>query len=215
MQLNVQTLIFLIFNIISFSAFCDSKDLETVLDKYASFKVVRMDTSKEVYSDLLGKTKSYEGEIFLSKGKFRWDIKTPEKSYLIFDGKTLWSVQYPADPALGKIQVTKSAYKNIKSHVLISALFDKEILNSKFSIKSSEDKNLEKFELVPKTKIELNTKKIEFLVDTKKNEINSLSYVDEIGNKTSIKFLKVEFTNKIGRKLYEYKAPPNAQVTQL
>lgn len=193
----------------------ETVSLDNVLDKYSSFKVVRMETTKEVYSDLLGKTKKYEGEIYLSKGKFRWDIRTPEKSYLIFDGSTIWSVQHPSDSNFGKIQVTISNSKSIKNHVLISALFDKDILKAKFKITSSKENKIAKFELVPNSSVELNTKKVEFVVDLIKSEILSINYLDEIGNKTNIKVSKTEFTNTLGKKLYFYKAPKGAQVTYL
>ena len=66
------------------------------IKKYQKSKMVSMNVEKTVVSEILAKETTYSGQIKLSSGKFRWENEKPEKTLLLFDGKNLFSVQYPS-----------------------------------------------------------------------------------------------------------------------
>jgi hypothetical protein len=45
--------------------------------------------------------------------------------------------------------------------------------------------------------------------------ISKIIYSDEIGNKTTLHFLTTKFLNSTNNKLYKFKLPKGAQVTEL
>ena len=67
-----------------------------------------MNVEKTVTSEMLAKETTYSGKIKLSNGKFRWENESPEKTLLLFDGKNLFSVQYPSKEFNTGTQVAKS-----------------------------------------------------------------------------------------------------------
>src|SRR5207253_7014099 len=94
--------------------------LKEVTKKYRNSKLVKIETEKKVTSELLGKTTTYQGMIYLAQGKFRWENETPEQSLLLFDGEIIWNVQYPPKDLGGQVQVAKAKLdKNTKSQILI------------------------------------------------------------------------------------------------
>jgi outer membrane lipoprotein carrier protein len=61
--------------------------------------------------------------------------------------------------------------------------------------------------------LKINTLNITVLEKTK--EVTEISYVDDVGNTTTMKFSKIEFNKKKNKKLFKYVPPKDAQVTNL
>jgi outer membrane lipoprotein carrier protein len=209
----------------SFAAYAKNKEnkpasavsiLKEVSKKYRNSKLVKIEADKKVTSELLGKTTNYEGEIYLSQGKFRWENATPEQTLLLFDGDTIWNVQYPPKDLGGPVQVAKAKLdKNTKSQILISTLIGKEPIDKNFKVISEKtDKETLKVELQPLSG-DLRVKGLTLDVDLKSKQIKKISYKDDVDNTTEIQLKKTEFISKENKDLFKYKIPKDAQVTNL
>ncbi|MBS1969012.1 MAG: outer membrane lipoprotein carrier protein LolA [Bdellovibrionales bacterium] len=190
--------------------------LKEVSKKYRNSKLVKIEADKKVTSELLGKTTNYEGEIYLSQGKFRWENETPEQTLLLFDGDTIWNVQYPPKDLGGPVQVAKAKLdKNTKSQILISTLIGKEPIDKNFKVISEKsDKETLNVELQPLSG-DLRVKGLTLDVDLKTKQIKKISYKDDVDNTTEIQLKKTEFISKENKDLFKYKIPKDAQVTNL
>jgi len=190
--------------------------LKEVSKKYRNSKLVQIETDKKVSSELLGKTTVYEGRIYLAQGKFRWETETPEQSLLLFDGETIWSIQYPPKDLGGPAQVGKAKLgKNTKSQILISTLIGKEPIDKNFKIlNSSKSENTLSIELQPLSP-DLRVKGLTLEVDLKSKQILKISYKDDVENMTVISMKKTEFIAKESKDLFKVKIPKDAQVTNL
>lgn len=207
------------------AAFAKAKDkksgtavalLKEVSKKYRNTKIVKIETDKKVTSELLGKTTNYEGVIYLSQGRFRWENETPEQSLLLFDGETIWNVQYPPKDLGGPVQVAIAKLnKNTKSQILISTLIGKDPIDKNFKvINEKTDKGLVSIHLEPLSS-DLRVKDLVLDVETGTKQIKKISYKDDVENLTEIIMKKSEFGSKDRKELFKYKIPKDAQVTNL
>lgn len=190
--------------------------LKEVSKKYRNSKLVKIETDKKVTSELLGKSTTYQGVISLSKGKFRWENETPEQSLLLFDGETIWNVQYPPKDLGGNVQVAKAKLdKNTKSQILISTLIGKDPIDKNFKVLNEKtDNGILSVELQPLSG-DLRVKGLTMDVDVKSKQITKISYKDDVDNTTEITLKKTEFISKENKDLFKYKIPKDAQVTNL
>lgn len=190
--------------------------LREVSKKYRSTNVVQIPVDKKVTSELLGRTTEYQGTIYLSQGKFRWENETPEKSLLLFDGDTIWSVQYPPEDLGGPVQVAKAKLnKNTKSQIFISTLLGKDPIDKNFDIISEKTAdNTLSVELKPHSE-DLQVKELRMDVDLKLKIIKNISYKDDVDNLTVIAMKKPELHKKVKKELFKFKIPKDAQVTNL
>ena len=191
--------------------------LKQVTQKYRSAKMVEMTVNKVIKSELLGREIPYDGKIFLASGKFRWENKTPDETLLVFDGSTIWSVQMPPKEFGGSVQIMKGKVdKKTKSQILISTLLGKEPVEKNFKVLKEEKKSdgIVLLEVEP-TGSDLTIKKLNLVLDTKKKELKEVSYVDDVGNATSLKFSNIEFLKKEDKSLFKYVPPKGAQVSNL
>lgn len=195
--------------------FAASKNaLIEVTSKYRKSNLVTIQLVKTVKSNLLGKETKYKGTVYLASNKFRLNIDEPDKNQIIFDGKTIWNVQYPPKELPGPVQVAKSKLdKNSKKQILISTLIAKDGIKENFKV-TKEEKLDEgtKVTLVP-LKNELNIKNLDVVI--KNNKISSINYSDDVGNLTTFVFEKTEFSTKNSTQLFKFKVPKDAQVTNL
>jgi outer membrane lipoprotein-sorting protein len=198
-------------------AFAKKKDLvDEVLNKYKSAKLVKLDVRKKVKSDFLGKEQIFVGKIFVSQKRFRWDTETPDKSQLIYDGDMIWNVQYPPKefksvPNVAKMKVDK----NSKKQLLLSLLLNNEPLSKNFKVLSpTQSEGIINVNLEPKNS-ELSIKTLTVKIESKKKEITAISYTDDIGNVTDIEISKAVFGGTPDSKLFIFKIPHGATVTNL
>ncbi len=185
-------------------------------NKYRNSKLVKIETEKKVTSELLGKTTNYQGVLYLSEGKFRWENETPDQSLLLFDGQTVWNVQYPPKDLGGPVQVAKAKLdKNTKSQILISILLGKEPIDKNFKvIHIKNEKEILSVELLPLNG-DIRVKGLTLEIDLKAKEIKNISYKDDVDNTTHIEMRKTEFFSRENKNLFKYKIPKDAQVTNL
>lgn len=185
-----------------------------VVGKYGSAQLVSMKVNKTIKSELMDKETSYEGQVFLSGEKFRLDTEKPEKALILFDGAVIWNVQYPPKDLGGPVQVLKSKVnKQNKSQILLSALMDRKSLKRNFQVvKDSKDHT--EVTIKPLTS-DLTVSSIDLKLDQHKKILREISYKDDVGNLTTMRFSDVHFANKLPKDLFKYTPPKDAQVTNL
>ena len=188
--------------------------LQNLLGKIHKAPLVQFDVEKKTKSELLGKETTSPGTIYVSPGKFRWDTQGSENSQIIYDGKTIWTVQEPpkgfkAPPQITRMKLDKKSEGQIFLNSLFHKNFDKE-----FEVKSKEKvKNLWKFTLIPIHK-SLGVEELVLKVDDN-SELKEISYVDEIQNKIVIEINKTILSKKGNTNLFRYQPPKGAQVNNL
>jgi outer membrane lipoprotein carrier protein len=193
-----------------------SPALLSVVDKYKASGMVTMKVVKKVKQELLGTEKEYTGKVSLSGEKFRLDTETPDQALLLFDGKTIWSVQFPSKELGGVTQVLKSPVnKQNRSQILLSALLDKTSLQKNFKVMNERKTNgLTQVTVAPLTS-DLTVKSVDLTVDSKKGLLDVISYIDDVGNLTTMTFSDIQFQKKAQPKFFKYVPPADAQVTNL
>lgn len=184
-----------------------------ITEKFQSSPLVTIQLEKVVKSELLGKETTHQAKVFLGKGMFRLETESPEKALFVFDGKTAWNVQYPSEDFGGDIQVTKSKLdKRSKQQMLLVNIL-RQPLSQNFKVlgeKKSGDQS--ELELSP-LRSELAIKKLSVkFADAK---VESISYEDDLGNFTQMKFKKIDFGSKAKPELFKYKPEKGAQVNEL
>lgn len=169
--------------------------------------MTKIGSTKIVESALIGKKTNYVGEILLSHGKFRWNTFSPEKSTLLFDGKTLWVIQ---DQFVTKQKLSK----NMKSQTLKTILFDPKTLKKKFTLtERKEAPEVIAFSLKSKAK-DVAVNNIVVTLDSNTKELKKLSY-DENDSKTVIEFNSIEKLQKADSSQFTYKPKAGDQVTEM
>jgi outer membrane lipoprotein carrier protein len=193
-----------------------AEKFERVADKYKSAAMVQMVVYKEVQSDLMDKVSSYEGKIHYAPGKLRWENQKPEKSLLLFDGAVIWNVQYPTEDFPGPIQVAKAKIdKKSKSKLVFNQLLENPGKTRAIKIVSEKKEKGLAVLKVEFTENDPQFQNIEIKLNESAETINSVSYSDDIGNKTTLKFSQIKFLENLKSSLFKFKIPKGAQVTNL
>lgn len=198
-----------------------TKEIIEVLSAYHKAKAVQLTVDKTERSEVMGTEHLNHGLIFLSSGKFRWEIEKPEKTLLVFDGKTIWNVQYPSEDFGGKTQVLRQKVsKKTQSKMLLNLLLNTNSFDQQFSSKFENEKNgCRNYILNLKEKSDLSDIKICLSkagapADVSK-VISSIRYKDEIGNETILDLKQTKFLNETMVEKFKYSPPKDAQVSDL
>lgn len=191
-------------------------ELSGILDVYRQSESIILEVRKTQKNPILDKEVVQKGMIRFVKGKFYWETTDPEKNLVVYDGTTLWTVQYP--PAEFKempLQVAKMKIKNKKnSPIILAEIFGIRPIQSIFSVKQkSKDGTLINYELKEK-KSELGLKNLMLKVDVKTKRVASLEYLDEVENEVKLEFRSTQFNVKVKQSIFDYKPPKTAKVTE-
>jgi outer membrane lipoprotein carrier protein len=218
MLLNPQKYLILpILCLISQVAFGNSDLLKSTINKYKNSPHVEMQVEKIVKSELMGSENKHTGKIYLSSGGlFRWENEKPEKSLLVYDGKTIWNEQTPPPEFPGPVQVARATVnKKNKSQLIVATLLSEGKILDNFIVEKEEKMN-DVFKYVVKSKnSDLLVNNLELKIDPKKKQVIELSFKDDVGNLTTMIFSGVQFKKTKNKKLFMYKPPKDAQVSNL
>jgi outer membrane lipoprotein carrier protein len=217
MKFNKSLFVFLtLFFNIFFVAYANVSPLESTLQKYKDSTLVQMQVTKIVKSEVMQKENKFEGKIYFSSGKLRWENSKPEKSLIVFDGDTMWNVQFPSEDFPGPVQVARGKIdKKNQSKIFLTSLFKKQNVMNEFKVLSEKkEKNSTIYKLEAKNKDPM-VQDLEIKVENENLYIEEVKYKDDIGNLTLMSFSKVEFKTEIKKGLFKYFPPKNAQVTNL
>jgi outer membrane lipoprotein carrier protein len=192
--------------------------LKAVSKKYQGAGLVEMLVEKTVKSELMGKETKYLGKISLSAGLFRWENTQPEKSLLVFDGQNIWNEQASSPDFPGETQVARARVdKKNKSKILISSLMGRVSIFENFKIlKEEKVGDLLTYSIQPKVN-DLNISQLRLSLSAKEKKVVEISYQDDVGNTTEMKFSSIDFKKKTSssRNLFKYTPPKGAQVTNI
>lgn len=192
--------------------------LKSVSKKYQNAGLVEMQVEKTVKSELMGKETKYVGKIAMSSGLFRWENTQPEKSLLVFDGQNIWNEQASSPDFPGETQVARARVdKKNKSKILISSLMGKTSIFENFKV-LKEDKEGDTYSYTVQPKVnDLNINQLKLSLSAKDKKVTEISYQDDVGNTTNMKFLAIEFKKKTSssKNLFRYTPPKGAQVTNI
>lgn len=191
-------------------------ELQAILNKIQKAVLVEIQTKRTVTSDLMGTETVYEGTLSLSKKLFRWDHSAPDRSMILFDGKTFWSVQYPEKGSTRKMNVAKSMKTElIQKQNGISLFVGNSQLKKSFKKKASKDIGNQIVLELEAVKPDPQLQNLKIAYDKKLQTLNYIEFVDEIGNQTRVDFLSTKMLSKIPKKFFEFNPPPEIQVTEL
>jgi outer membrane lipoprotein carrier protein len=191
--------------------------LRDTTKKYQSSALVEMNVEKTLKSELMGNETKYVGKIWISGGLFRWENDSPEKSILIFDGQTIWNEQTPPADFPGPVQVAKAKVdKKNRSKILLSSLLGKTPIFDNFTVlKEKIDGDRITYFLEPKVK-DVSLNELTLSLHAKDKTVLEISYKDDVGNLTSMKFTAVNFSKTTKNKdLFIYTPPKGSQVQNL
>lgn len=191
-------------------------ELKSTLDVYKTADTMILEVRKTIKNTMLDKETISKGMIRFVKGNFYWETNDPEKNLVIYNGKTLWTVQYPpTEFKESPIQVAKTSIKSKKnSPIILSEIFGTRPINSLFNVKlAKKDGSLMHYNLIEK-KSQFGLKNLTLLIDVKNQRVVSLDYIDEVENEIKIEFRSTQFNMNIRKSLFSYKPPSKAQVTE-
>ncbi len=190
--------------------------LKSVISQYQKSAMVQFNIEKNVKSQLLDRTNTYTGKLFLAKKLFRLEFNEPEKNQIIFDGKNLWSLQYSDAKQKNPSQVSKSIIdKKNKSQILIGIFLDPKEFFKFFEVLTYQQSGkTDIYKLSSKNVEVLNLQDIEVKILNKKT-ITSLSYTDDINNLTTFNFSDVLFKNSAKTDLFNFTPVKGQQVLVL
>jgi|GEM_PF-3115052 len=193
----------------------ETEPLLKSFERYRESEEVDFKIKKNIFQSALGKESSFEGNFSISKGKFHLETEFPDRTTLIYDGTYLWSVEYQGDSAATPPQVSKSRVnKKGNGNFLFALLFGNKSLQSSFDLKKEESQDgLEVYSLKPRN--EMNISDLLVFINPKDGLIVKIIYNDDIGNRTTLHFLTTQFLNSAKHKLFKFKLPKGAQVTEL
>lgn len=186
-------------------------DVDQVLAQYRSAPAIQAEVKKTVVQEVMGTSNESEGKFYFSKGKLRLDIESPEKSTLVYDGKSIW-LESRLDENTVEVSRIKSAELK-KTDSLIAALFESKDVLKKFKLLKTESKDGQKiyfFEPRDKEKTEVRTLDVALA----NKEISRITYKDQMENQVSFEFKGMK-RGKVAPAKFEYKPPKGANVTEL
>ena len=157
-----------------------------------------------------GRTKTSSGTFeFQRPGKFKFDYQKPFAQVIVADGKTLWL--YDADLN----QVTQRAQAQALGSTpaaLIAAAPDLKALRADFTLDSASDRDdLQWVKATPKNKDgQLQSVQVGFQGEA----LAALEILDSFGQRSVLKFGKVEVNPSLPASVFDFKPPAGADVVK-
>lgn len=197
----------------------DPLNLAAVESRYAKATSVRMSVRKALTLKLLDQRKELEGQMVLKRpGRLFLEFTKPERSIAAITPKSFMLIQFPVDDFDSTIRVTRSRdMKRIQSQHLMAVLMGRGSILKEFRVHGEKRaSDSVDYELRPKSK---DHDVRELRVKVTKNDgmpvIQSLSFVDQLENKTELLFEKVEFNVEVSNKIFQPEIPKGAEVTEI
>lgn len=204
-----------VLSIAVFAKVTDQAQAEKILQKYNQKSGVQIKLEVVTEKKVLG-TKTVEtGTVIHQLGKMNLSLQGDKKTEMIFDGKKAYLISYPdqeLDPdGTRKVFVLSSADKNQMS--MLSSMFgNPKKFFSGFvakTVKSTNDSLVLKLE---DKKASLKPMTLAF--SKKEQQLSQISYLDDVGSETQIKFAKPSFNTEISANLFKYKPLKADEVTK-
>jgi len=146
---------------------------------------------------------------FQRPGRFRFDYKKPFVQNIVADGETLWLF----DADLNQVTQRKQAQAlGSTPAALIASAPDLKALQADFALESAPERDgLQWVKATPKSKDgQLQSVQIGFQGDS----LAALEILDSFGQKSVLKFSKVEVNPSLPASTFQFKPPPGADVVR-
>lgn len=192
--------------------------LKEIDERYQKTKAIKMAVEKKDTVAALEQTRTFEGTLWLTKGRFRLAVTSKDankdESLIVADGKTIWLVTPPPKEFKGaKTQVLKAPMdsKRARSQGLLQMLTEGGVLKYFRVTGTIEGEKTITYFLQP-DKQSLEFRRLQIMVDKEKKAIVEMKYWDSMDNETAYSYENIEFDVKIDNKLLTYTPPKDADV---
>ena len=183
-------------------------DLKSVLKKYAKVPELQIEFEKEVKSKALGSAKNSSGVLYLTGKAFRLEEVKPDQTTVIFDGKSLWTLQYPPPEFGNEPEISRSRLSKKNQDQMILASLLKGRFDEVFRVDRKEDS---RFYLKLK---KANENVTGLQVQVGASDVEQIIWSDDLGNETLFKLSKVTRRERDPSR-YQFKPPKGAKVMEL
>ncbi|MCB0347686.1 MAG: hypothetical protein KDD37_02575 [Bdellovibrionales bacterium] len=187
--------------------------LTDIRKKYANYEQINLKVQKTTYLEVLDKTKVSPQAIYVTnQGEIRVDTEEVPKSITILANKKAIVID-EADPEFGgPVRVLVSKNPTLKqSQAFLTVLFGKGELSKFYSV-SRKDASTYDLKAVDKN---LSAQKVQIIVNAEQLQISKIIYWDELNNKITLEMLTTAFLKERNPKLFQYKIPKDAEVTEI
>ena len=200
--------IILILPVSLFAETSDQQALDAIQSQYEKILTFEADFTQRSYVKMMNQTQDVKGRVQIKKpGKMRWVYGAPDTQILISNEKTLW-LYVPDEEQATKVPVESIYSSNTPALFLagrgkLTHAFDVESV-------SQEDKNI-LVSLVPKS-AEQGLARLVLQADKKNYQITGSTVYDKLGNKTEIRFNRIQVNHEISEEQFQLKTPPGVEI---
>lgn len=198
---------FILFFTFLFSQAVLAKDstLQKALSRYAKATSIQTEIKKTDEKVILGTKSQAAGVLKFQKNKIFISQEGEKKVEFYYANKVLTLVEYPDadfDPkGPRKITTIKKAIPPMVTS-LLNLFSNPKAFVKDFAILSEKTENqIYTAELKPNLK---NLKNLRLKINTAKNEISELEFVDDVDTKTTISFSNVKLNSKLDKKVFQF-----------
>ena len=186
-------------------------EVESVMAEYRAVPAVEARVTKVVHQEVMGTKSESEGRFYFSKGKLRLDFVRPERSTLVYDGRTVWLESRLDDKHIQVSRVRSGTLR--KSNSLLAVLFDRRDALKGFKLlKSGPVAGKIKYEFEPRDLKATEVRRLEITLDRK--NIHSIMYKDQMENQVDFEFHDLK-RGPVPAAKFNYHPPRGASVTNL
>jgi len=185
-----------------------SQDILTEMTTtYSKVEYMKTEYEKLELSELLGDTQKTKGVIEYSKGRIRIEETSEAKNIFIKNKKHFWHLQ-------SENQVLTGSVENAVPTIFELMFADPKVWNElKSNIVGQTGDDVE-IKILVNGKIP-NVKSLNVTLNTKKRRFESLSFTDDIGNKTQMDFTNTRFFRTAPEERFNYKITKKDKVNRL
>lgn len=186
-------------------SFAKDNTLQKALNRYAKASSIQTEIKKTDEKVILGTKSQTEGVLKFQKNKIFISQNGEKKVEFYYANKVLTLVEYPDadfDPkGSRKVTTIKKAIPPMVMS-LLNLFSNPKAFTKDFAVLSEKTENdTYTAELKPNLK---NLKNLKLKINTKKNEISELEFVDDVDTKTTISFSNVKLNSKLDKKDFQF-----------
>ena len=208
LQKHLVLFIILILPVSLFAETSDQQALDAIQSQYEKILTFEADFTQRSYVKMMNQTQDVKGRVQIKKpGKMRWVYGAPDTQILISNEKTLW-LYVPDEEQATKVPV-ESIYSSNTPALFLAG---RGKLTHAFDVESviQEDKNI-LISLVPKS-AEQGLARLVLQADKKNYQITGSTVYDKLGNKTEIRFNRIQVNHEISEEQFQLKTPPGVEI---
>jgi outer membrane lipoprotein carrier protein len=183
--------------------------LQSAMGKYQAAKSITAKIEKSVKT-MWGDAQKAKGRLYYARGKMRMELDDDSKTTLIIDGKSLWVILNFE----GQLQISQMSSEHLKKgdNVLGAFFGDGKFLKNVEVAKVETNGRIQECLISPKSLKNLEVKSL--TVGIRNEELDNISYEDDLGNKTIYFFKSIALNDSIDPTKFQFVPPKGAQVSK-